>query len=124
MTQKNNKIVELDAIINKPVYVLVCDWSDRHGESDVNEPLVFATLKSARAAMASDVELYIDQLDGWNGDKLNTDSVMGINYEDLKTIDTKEKLRKYITRHDRLNINMDEDGTHASWSIHKVTVMW
>jgi len=125
MAQKKNiKAVEAEAVLGKHVYVLVCDWSDRHGESDVNEPKAFNTLAKARNALADDVVEYIDQFGGWDGDggTMNKDVVDDINYENLDELDTKEKLHKYARTRSSMFIKLDDNGTYASWSISHVKI--
>lgn len=133
MAQKKNiKAIEADAIYGKQVYVLVCDWNDRHGESDVNEPVVCVGLKKARKAMCEDIENYIDQFAGWK--RLNetkdspkdeidyTEGIHQIDYEDETEIVTRADLRKYVRRQTYVSINVDDDGTNASWSISRVKI--
>lgn len=133
MAQKKNiKAIEADAIYGKHVYVLVCDWNDRHGESDVNEPVVCVSLKKARKAMCDDIENYIDQFAGWT--RLNetkdspkdeidyTEGIHQIDYEGETEIVTRADLRKYVRRQTNVSINVDDDGTNASWSISRVKI--
>ena len=125
MAQKKNiKAVEAEAVLGKHVYIIICDWADRHGESDVNEPKAFNTLAKARKALADDVVAYVDQFGGWDGDggKLDQDVIYDINYENLDDLDTKAKLHKYASKRSNMFINQDDNGTHASWSIHRVKV--
>lgn len=122
--KKNIKADEADTVLGKHVYVLVCDWSDRHGESDVNEPKAFNTLAKARKALADDVVAYVDQFGGWDeaSGKLINEVIYDINYEDLDELDTKEKLHKYASKRSSMFINQDDNGTYANWSIHRVKV--
>ena len=131
MAQKKNiKAVEADAIYGKHVYVLVCDWHDRHCESDVNEPIVCVGLKKARKTMCDQIENYIDQFAGWKS--LNEDErkdeidyehgIHQIDYEDEKEIVTRADLRKYVGRQTYVSINVDDDGTYASWTISRVKI--
>ena len=131
MAQKKNiKAVKADAIYGKHVYVLVCDWHDRHGESDVNEPIVCVGLKKARKTMCDQIENYIDQFAGWKS--LNEDErkdeidyehgIHQIDYEDEKEIVTRADLRKYVGRQTYVSINVDDDGTYASWTISRVKI--
>ena len=133
MAQKKNiKAIEADAIYGKHVYVLVCDWNDRHGESDVNEPVVCVSLKKARKAMCDDIENYIDQFAGWNrlnetkdspkGEIDYTEGIHQIDYEGETEIVTRADLRKYVRRQTNVSINVDDDGTNASWSISRVKI--
>ena len=133
MAQKKNiKVIEAEAIHGKTVYVLVCDWNDRHGESDVNEPVVCVSLKKARKAMCDDIENYIDQFAGWK--RLNetkdspkdeidyTAGIHQIDYEDETELVTRADLRKYVRRQTYVSINVDDDGTNASWTISRVKI--
>ena len=131
MAQKKNiKAVEADAIYGKHVYVLVCDWHDRHGESAINEPVVCVGLKKARQTMCDQIENYIDQFAGWKS--LNEDErkdeidyehgIHQIDYEDEKEIVTRADLRKYVGRQTYVSINVDDDGTYASWTISRVKI--
>jgi len=125
MVQKKNiKSVEADTVLGKHIYTLICDWADRHGESDVNEPKAFSTLAKARKALADDVVAYVDQFGGWDGDcgKLDKDVIYDINYEDLDELDTRAKLHKYASKRSSMFINQDDSGTYATWSIHRVKV--
>lgn len=133
MAQKKNiKAIEADAIYGKHVYVLVCDWNDRHGESDVNEPVVCVGLKKARKTMCDQIENYIDQFAGWKRlndtedspkDKINyAEGIQQIDYEDSNELVTRADLRKYVSRQDYVSINVDDDGTNASWSISRVKI--
>jgi hypothetical protein len=133
MAQKKNiKAIEADAIYGKRVYVLVCDWHDRHGESAVNEPVVCVGLKKARKTMCDQIENYIDQFAGWkrlndNDDSLKdeidyTAGIHQIDYEDESKIVTRADLRKYVGRKTNVSINVDDDGTYANWSISRVKI--
>jgi hypothetical protein len=133
MAQKKNiKAIEADAIYGKRVYVLVCDWHDRHGESAVNEPVVCVGLKKARKTMCDQIENYIDQFAGWkrlndNDDSLKdeidyTAGIHQIDYEDESKIVTRADLRKYVGRKINVSINVDDDGTYANWSISRVKI--
>ena len=131
MAQKKNiKAVKADAIYGKHVYVLVCDWHDRHCESDVNEPIVCVGLKKARKTMCDQIENYIDQFAGWKS--LNEDErkdeidyksgIRQIDYEAETEIVTRADLRKYVGRQTYVSINVDDDGTYASWTISRVKI--
>lgn len=131
MAQKKNlKAIEADAIYGKHVYVLVCDWHDRHGESAVNEPVVCVGLKKARKTMCDQIENYIGQFAGWKSlcvDELKdeidyTEGIRQIDYEDETEIVTRADLRKYVARQTNVSINVDDNGTHASWSISRVKI--
>ncbi len=133
MAQKKNiKAIEADAIHGKQVYVLVCDWHDRHGESAVNEPVVCVGLKKARKAMCDDIENYIDQFAGWKRlndsedspkDEINyTEVIHQIDYEAAENLVTRADLRKYVGRHTNVSINVDDNGTYAGWSISRVKI--
>ena len=131
MAQKKNiKAIEADAIYGKHVYVLVFDWHDRHGESAINEPVVCVGLKKARQTMCDQIENYIDQFAGWKslcGDELKdeidyTSGIHQIDYEAETEIVTRADLRKYVARHTDVTINVDDNGTYASWSISRVKI--
>ena len=131
MAQKKNiKAIEADAIYGKRVYVLVFDWHDRHGESAINEPVVCVGLKKARQTMCDQIENYIDQFAGWKslcGDELKdeidyTSGIHQIDYEAETEIVTRADLRKYVARHTDVTINVDDNGTYASWSISRVKI--
>lgn len=125
MAQKKNiKAVEAEAVLGKHVYIMICDWSDRHGQSDVKEPKAFNTLAKARKALADDVVAYVDQFGGWDGDgeTMNKDVVYDINYENLDDLNTKAKLHKYARTRSSMFIDLDDNGTYANWSIHLVKV--
>lgn len=131
MAQKKNiKAIEADAIYGKRVYVLVCDWHDRHGESAVNEPVVCVGLKTARKTMCDQIENYIDQFAGWKSwnederkDEIDyTAGIHQIDYEDESKIVTRADLRKYVGRKTNVSINVDDDGTYANWSISRVKI--
>ena len=131
MAQKKNiKAIEADAIYGKHVYVLVFDWHDRHGESAINEPVVCVGLKKARQTMCDQIENYIDQFAGWKslcGDELKdeidyTAGIRQIDYEAETEIVTRADLRKYVARQTNVSINVDDNGTYASWSISRVKI--
>ena len=131
MAQKKNiKAIEADAIYCKHVYVLVFDWHDRHGESAINEPVVCVGLKKARQTMCDQIENYIDQFAGWKslcGDELKdeidyTSGIHQIDYEAESEIVTRADLRKYVARQTNVSINVDDNGTYASWSISRVKI--
>ena len=131
MAQKKNiKAIEAEAIFGKTVYVMVCDWHDRHGESAVNEPVVCVSLKRARKAMCEDIENYIDQFGGWKSlndderkDELDyNEGIHQIDYEDEEEIVTRADLRKYVKSKSNVSINVDDDGTYAGWSISRVKI--
>ena len=131
MAQKKNiKAIEADAIYGKRVYVLVFDWHDRHGESAINEPVVCVTLKDARKVMLDSIESYIDQFGGWKSvsdDKLKdeidyTEGIHQIDYEGEDELVTRADLRKYVARKTDVVINVDDNGTYASWSISRVKI--
>ena len=133
MAQKKNiKVIEADAICGKTVYVLVHDWHDRHGESAINEPVVCVGLKKARKTMRDNIESYIDQFGGWQRQKDDVDSlddkidykagIHQIDYEEASEIVTRADLRKYVGRQTSVTINVDDEGTNASWSISRVKI--
>lgn len=126
--KKNTKAVE--SICGKIVYVLVFDGHDRHGESAINEPVVCVSLKDARKNMLDQIESYIDQFGGWkslSSDKLKdeidyTSGIRQIDYEGETELVTRADLRKYVARQTNVSINVDDDGTHASWFISRVKI--
>ena len=133
MAQKKNiKVIEADAIHGKTVYVMVHDWHDRHGESAINEPVVCVGLKKARQTMRDSIENYIDQFGGWQrqndgvdalDDKLDYKAgIHQIDYEEASAIVTRADLRKYVGRQTNMSINVDDEGTNASWSISRVKI--
>lgn len=131
MAQKKNiKAIEADAIYGKHVYVLVFDWHDRHGESAINEPVVCVGLKKARNVMLDSIESYIDQFGGWKSvsddklkDEINyTEGIHQIDYTGEDELVTRADLRKYVARHTSVEINVDDNGTYASWSISRVKI--
>lgn len=131
MAQKKNiKAIEADAIYGKHVYVLVFDWHDRHGESAINEPVVCVGLKKARQTMCDQIENYIDQFAGWkslNEDELKDEidykeGIRQIDFEAETEIVTRADLRKYVRRQTNVSINVDDNGTYASWSISRVKI--
>lgn len=131
MAQKKNiKAIEADAIYGKHVYVLVFDWHDRHGESAINEPVVCVGLKKARQTMCDQIENYIDQFAGWkslNDDELKDEidykeGICQIDFEAETEIVTRADLRKYVGRQTNVSINVDDNGTYASWSISRVKI--
>lgn len=132
MAQKKNiKAIEAAAICGKTVYVLVHDWHDRHGESAINEPVVCVGLKKARKDMCDRIEKYIDQFGGWlheEGDDERNDKIdykagiHQIDYEEATAIVTRADLRKYVVRQTSVTINVDDEGTNASWSISRVKI--
>ena len=131
MAQKKNiKAIEADAIYGKHVYVLVFDWHDRHGESAINEPVVCVCLKKARKTMCDQIANYIDQFAGWKslcGDELKDEidyekGIHQIDYAAETEIVTRADLRKYVARQTNVSINVDGDGTYASWSISRVKI--
>lgn len=132
MAQKKNiKAIEAAVICGKTVYVLVHDWHDRHGESAINEPVVCVGLKKARKDMCDQIENYIDQFGGWlheEGDDERNDKIdykagiHQIDYEEATAIVTRADLRKYVGRQTSVVINVDDNGTNASWSISRVKI--
>ena len=133
MAQKKNiKVIEADAICGKTVYVLVHDWHDRHGESAINEPVVCVGLKKARKTMRDNIENYIDQFAGWQRQNDGVDSlddkidykagIHQIDFEEASEIVTRADLRKYVGRQTSVTINVDDEGTNASWSISRVKI--
>lgn len=125
MAQKKNiKAVEAEAVLGKHVYIMIGDWSDRHGGRDVNKPKVFNTLAKARKALADDVVAYVDQFGGWDGDggTMKKDVIDSIDYANLDELNTKAKLRKYARTRSSMFISHDDKGTYANWSIHLVKV--
>lgn len=131
MAQKKNiKAIEADAIYGKHVYVLVFDWHDRHGESAINEPVVCVGLKKARQTMCDQIENYIDQFAGWKSwnederkDEIDYENgIHQIDYEAVTEIVTRADLRKYVGRQTNVSINVDDNGTYASWSISRVKI--
>ena len=133
MAQKKNiKVIDAEAIHGKTVYVLVHDWHDRHGESAINEPVVRVGLKAARKDMRDQIENYIDQFAGWQrqtdgvdslDDKIDYDKgIHQIDYEDATAIVTRADLRKYVGRQTSVVINVDDEGTNATWSISRVKI--
>ena len=133
MAQKKNiKVIEAEAILGKTVYVMVHDWHDRHGESAINEPVVCVGLKKARKTMRDNIENYIDQFAGWQRQNDGVDSlddkidykagIHQIDFEEASEIVTRADLRKYVGRQTSVTINVDDEGTNASWSISRVKI--
>ena len=129
MAQKKN-IKAIESICGKHVYVLVFDWHDRHGESAINEPVVCVGLKKARKNMLDSIESYIDQFGGWknlSSNKLKdeidyTEGIHQIDYQGEDELVTRADLRKYVARQTSVEINVDDNGTYASWSISRVKI--
>lgn len=129
MAQKKN-IKAVESICGKTVYVLVFDWHDRHGESAINTPVVRVTLKDARKVMLDSIESYIDQFGGWKSvsddklkDEINyTEGIHQIDYKGEDELVTRADLRKYVARQTSVEINVDDNGTYASWSISRVKI--
>ena len=133
MAQKKNiKVIEAESILGKTVYVMVHDWHDRHGESAINEPVVCVGLKKARKTMRDNIENYIDQFAGWQRQNDGVDSlddkidykagIHQIDFEEASEIVTRADLRKYVGHQTSVTINVDDEGTNASWSISRVKI--
>jgi hypothetical protein len=82
--------------------------------------------------MCDNIEAYIDQFGGWKRQKDDVDSpadeidykdgIQQIDYEDATAIVTRADLRKYVGRQTSVTINVDDEGTNASWSISRVKI--
>lgn len=118
----NVKTANAKAVTGKCVYVLVCEWRDRHGPEGLDTPRVFSNPYDARMAMAEDVVCYIDSHHGFKSDgELDTDAIYCVN----NAMDGSPN-RKAVTREAKrayqYTVNVDDDGTYANWQIHLVKV--
>ena len=105
------------------VYVLVCEWRDRHGEEDVNDPQAFSSLSSAQQAMSDDVICYLDEHDGFtDDDKLDIDSIYCVNDDMDDRLTSRKAIAKDAKKRTCYDVNVDDEGTWARWNITKVTV--
>lgn len=100
------------------IFTLTCTASDRHsGELEI-EPVVRTTIEKAREKLNEVAIQYLadhDAIDPKTGE---------IDYDTVDAIDDEQEykhvkdLSEYITSSaDSLEIRIDGEGTHASWSI-------
>ena len=102
------------------VYSLVCEWRDRHGDEGVDSPRIFTTLSAAKEAMATDVTKYIDNFDGFANNEVDWDAIYSIN-DDYDISMTRTDVANAAKNASEFNVNVDDDGTWAHWTISQVS---
>lgn len=105
------------------VYVFVNSWKDRHGDEG-NAVKVFATKKKADEFLADDVENYLIDHDAIDDDNnIDTSCLESFDAGDIHTDEcTVVNFLKQAKKSGDVEINVDGDGTYASWSVKKQTV--
>lgn len=105
------------------VYVFVNTWKDRHGDEGVNVE-VFGTKKRANQYLAEDVENYLIEHDAIDDDNnVDTSCLNSFDAGDIHTDEcTTVYFLKQVKKSGYAEINVDGDGTYASWSLTKKTV--
>jgi hypothetical protein len=100
------------------IFTLSCTASDRHSGDIEIEPVVRTTIEKARERLN---EVAIQYLNSYGAIDPNTGE---IDYDTVDAIDDGQEyknvkdLSEYITsKADSLEIRIDCEGTHASWSI-------
>lgn len=111
---------------NPKVYVFLNEWEDRHGERGSNVK-VFATRKAANAYFAADIKTYLENYDALTSDgTVDPETINSLCPGDTGLDDgelTLAELQKSATKAGWLEINVDSDGTNASWSVSKEEVL-
>lgn len=105
------------------VYVFVNTWKDRHGDEGVNVK-VFGTKKMANEYLADDVENYLIEHDAIDDDNnIDTSCLQSFDAGDINSDEcTVVDFLKQVKKSGSVEINVDGDGTNASWSLSKQTV--
>lgn len=102
-------------------YVFVHTWKDRHGDEGVTVE-VFEKKKKANEWLADDVENYLIEHDAIDDDN-NLACLESFDAGDIHTDDcTVVDFLKQVKKSGSAEINVDGDGTYASWSLTKKTV--
>ena len=106
------------------VYVFENVWKDRHGGEGTNVK-VFATKKKANEYLADDVENYLINHDAIDDDNnIDTSCLESFDAGDIHTDEcTAVNFLKQAKKGGSVEINVDGDGTYASWSVSKQTVL-
>jgi len=103
------------------VFVFENVWKDRHGDEGTNVK-VFSTKKKAMEYFKKDVKSYLENHDAISDGEIDTsvlDSIYGNGIDENTTLDELMKL----TSCSWLSINVDGEGTDASWSVSKMEVL-
>lgn len=87
------------------VFVLMNNWTDRHGESSNDIIGVFAALSAAKAKMADDVVNYVHEL---VGSDLCREDILNGNIDGVESANVGAEFAC---------IDVDGDGTRSEWSI-------
>jgi hypothetical protein len=105
------------------VYVVVKSWKDRHGDEGVYTE-VFGKRKSANEHLTDDIKTYLEIHDGITDDgAMNTESLTSFEAWDINSEEcTLAEFQKAAAKAGHAEVNVDGDGTYATWSVSKQTV--
>ncbi len=108
---------------SKPkVYVVVKSWKDRHGDEGVYTE-VFAKKKSANKHLTDDIKAYLEIHDAIKDGAMDTESLESFEAWDINSEEcTLAEFQKAAAKAGHAEVNVDGDGTYATWSVTKQTV--
>ena len=116
-----------EAATKQKVFVFVNDWSDRHGESG-SDVKVFSTKKKLDEHFDADVRFYLGGHDALTTTKkgrvmIDHNSICSIGYDSLTRNRSVKSVIQTALKERSLEINVDESGTHAKWSLEEQEVL-
>lgn len=108
-------------------YVFVNVWEDRHGESG-SDVRVFSTKKKLDEHFESDVRSYLGGLDALITTKkgrtmIDHNAVSSIGYNSIERNRSLRRVIKTALKERSLEINIDDSGTNAKWSLEEREVL-
>ena len=104
------------------VYLVVKSWKDRHGDEGVSVE-VFGKKKKANEYLTDDIKTYLDYHDGIKDGDMDTESLDSFDAGDVHSDEcTVAEFQKAAAKAGSAEVNVDGDGTYATWSVSKQTV--
>ena len=115
-----------EAATKQKVFVFTNVWEDRHGESGSNVQ-VFSTKKKLDEHFAEDFYTYIEDHDALATTKtgrvvIDHNSISSIGYDSLTRNRSVQRVIQQALKERSLEINVDESGTYAKWSLEVLEV--
>lgn len=113
------------------VYVFENTWKDRHGDEGTNVK-VFATKAAANKYLASDIVDYLTNHDAVSHGKISTGDdpestrVSWFETKGISSDDGDCSLKEFTEAAAKCGwaeVNIDDEGTYASWSVSKQDVL-
>lgn len=116
-----------EAATKQKVFVFVNDWSDRHGESG-SDVKVFSTKKKLDEHFTEAFYTYLEDHDALATTKtgrvvIDHNAISSIGYDSLTRNCSVQRVIQTALKERSLEINVDESGTYAKWSLEEQEVL-